>query len=196
MKLSKTQFLKISSEQAITDNVSDYDDIKLPKRATVGSAGYDFFSPMSFTLLPGETIKIATGIRCRIDEGFVLKIYPRSSFGFKYRAVLDNTVGIIDSDYFNADNEGHIFVKITNNGDKTLVVNKGDAFCQGIFVQYFLTCDDDTTGIRTGGIGSTSEVKQERKPITSLEEFLSDGIDREILLDDDYYRFMSQLYNQ
>ena len=196
MKLSKTQFLKISSEQAIADNVSDYDDIKLPKRATVGSAGYDFFSPMSFTLLPGETIKIATGIRCRIDEGFVLKIYPRSSFGFKYRAVLDNTVGIIDSDYFNADNEGHIFVKITNNGDKTLVVNKGDAFCQGIFVQYFLTCDDDATGVRTGGIGSTSEVKKEPKPITSLEEFLSSGIDREILLDDDYYKIMSQLYNQ
>ena len=196
MKLSKTQFLKISSEQAITDNVIDYDDIKLPKRATVGSAGYDFFSPTSFTLLPGETIKIATGIRCRIDEGFVLKIYPRSSFGFKYRAVLDNTVGIIDSDYFNADNEGHIFVKITNNGDKTLVVNKGDAFCQGIFVQYFLTCDDDATGVRTGGIGSTSEVKKEPKPITSLEEFLSSGIDREILLDDDYYKIMSQLYNQ
>ena len=76
-----------------------YEDIKLPKRATVGSAGYDFFSPIDIVLEPGETIKIPTGIRVEIHEGWVLKCYPRSGLGFKFRLQFDNTVGIIDSDY-------------------------------------------------------------------------------------------------
>ena len=85
----------------------------------------------------------------------MLKIYPRSSLGFKYRLRLDNTVGIIDSDYFNADNEGHIFIKITNLGDKPLTVEKGKAFAQGVFVEYGITIDDDSVDARTGGFGST-----------------------------------------
>lgn len=153
------QFYKVSKEQYLSANPNEsaYSDIILPKRATSGSAGYDFFAPFSFTLNPNETIKVPTGIRCKIDEGWVLSIYPRSSLGFKYRLTLDNTVGIIDSDYFNADNEGHIFVKMTNLGDKPLSVEKGKAFCQGIFTPYGITYDDDATSSRTGGIGSTDK---------------------------------------
>ncbi len=136
-----------------------YDNIVTPMRATKGSAGYDFRSPVDFILHPGETIKIPTGIRCEIDEGWVLQLYPRSSLGFKYRMQLDNTVGIIDSDYYYSDNEGHIFIKLSNNSikDKTLTVKKGDGFAQGIFLQYGITSDDMVSNIRNGGFGSTGK---------------------------------------
>lgn len=135
-----------------------YDNIKLPKRATSGSAGYDFYSPLSFSLNPGETILIPTGIRVKIEEGWVLKFYPRSGLGFKYRLQLNNTVGIIDSDYYASDNEGHIFCKLTNdtNEGKIVCIGEGTAFMQGIFVEYGITFDDDTTDVRNGGLGSTS----------------------------------------
>ena len=138
-----------------------YDSIKLPQRATKGSAGYDFYTPYSFTLKPNETIKIPTGIRVKIEDGWVLKLYPRSGLGFKYRLQLDNIVGIIDSDYFYSDNEGHIFAKITNDSrdNKTINLKQGDGFMQGIFVEYGITVDDETDGIRNGGFGSTSNNK-------------------------------------
>lgn len=152
------QFFKVSEiEFNKSGSTANYGEIALPKRATKGSAGYDFFTPEEFTLLPNETIKVATGVRVKIDEGWVLKIYPRSSLGFKYRLRLDNTVGIIDSDYYFADNEGHIFIKITNCGDKPLTVEKGKAFAQGVFVEYGITIDDDASSIRTGGFGSTDK---------------------------------------
>lgn len=152
------QFFIVSQNEYLKDGTIDaYNSIMLPKRATSGSAGYDFFAPYDFTLAPNETIKVATGIRVKIDEGWVLKIYPRSSLGFKYRLRLDNTVGIIDSDYYYADNEGHIFIKITNLGDKPLSVEKGKAFAQGVFVEYGITIDDDACALRTGGFGSTDK---------------------------------------
>ena len=136
-----------------------YDSIKLPRRATSGSAGYDIFSPVDFIIEPGKTLKIPTGIRCRIEDGWVLKIYPRSGLGFKFRLQLNNTVGIIDSDYFYSDNEGHIFIKVTNdtNENRTVELKKGTGFAQGIFVQYGITLDDDVTDIRNGGLGSTTK---------------------------------------
>lgn len=135
-----------------------YEQLKLPKRATRGSAGYDFFSPVTFTLVPGETIKIPTGIRVQMEPEWVLKCYPRSGLGFKYRLQLNNTVGIIDSDYFYSDNEGHIFAKITNdsNEEKTVTVEAGTGLMQGVFVEYGITIDDDATEIRNGGLGSTT----------------------------------------
>lgn len=135
-----------------------YNNIKLPKRATKGSAGYDFYSPIEFTLEPGDTIKLPTGIRAFIEEGWALTCYPRSGLGFKYRLQLNNTVGIVDSDYYYSDNEGHIFCKMTNdsNEDKTVEVEDGMGFMQGIFLQYGLTFDDDTDTIRNGGLGSTT----------------------------------------
>ena len=136
-----------------------YKNLKLPRRATAGSAGYDFFSPVDIMLKPNETIKIPTGIRARMDDGWVLKCYPRSGLGFKFRLQLNNTVGIIDSDYFNSDNEGHIFAKITNdtNEDKTIKIEANTGFMQGIFVEYGITVDDDAVQVRNGGFGSTSK---------------------------------------
>lgn len=136
-----------------------YDSIQLPRRATAGSAGYDIFSPVDFTIAPGESLKIPTGIRCRIDEGWVLKIYPRSGLGFKFRLQLNNTIGIIDSDYYFSDNEGHIFIKVMNdtNEGKTVELKAGNGFAQGIFVEYGITEDDDATEIRNGGFGSTTK---------------------------------------
>lgn len=136
-----------------------YESLKLPKRATRGSAGYDFYAPFDITLKPLETIKIPTGIRVKMEENYVLKLYPRSGLGFKYRLQLNNTVGIIDSDYYYSFNEGHIFAKITNdsNENKILNIQKGTGFMQGIFVEYGITIDDDTTEIRNGGFGSTTK---------------------------------------
>ncbi len=152
------QFFKVSEAEYLkVGNTENYADIILPKRATAGSAGYDFFCPETIDVGVGETVKIATGVRVKIDEGWVLKIYPRSSLGFKYRLQLDNTVGIIDSDYYFADNEGHIFIKMTNCGGKPLTLEKGKAFAQGIFIEYGITVDDDATAVRTGGFGSTDK---------------------------------------
>lgn len=165
------KFHKVSLEQFIKDVQGDfpqyteadikdiYESVELPKRATKGSAGYDFYSPFSFSMEPGTTMKVPTGIRCEMQEDWVLKLYPRSGLGFKYRLQLNNTVGIIDSDYFYSDNEGHIFVKITNdsNEGKTVEVKSGTGFVQGIFLEYGITVDDDTEGVRNGGFGSTTK---------------------------------------
>ena len=114
-----------------------YHSIQLPKRATKGSAGYDFYSPIDFELNPGQTIKIPTGIRLQ----------------------LNNTVGIIDSDYYNSDNEGHMFVKLTNdsNEDKSLSLKAGQGMVQGIFFEFGIVEDDDVTEERNGGFGSTTK---------------------------------------
>ena len=138
---------------------SAYDDIMLPKRATTGSAGYDFFIPFDLELGAGKTALIPTGIRARISDGWVLMIFPRSGLGFKYRVQLDNTVGIIDSDYYGSSNEGHIMVKITNDSrtGKTLSLTKGQGFAQGIFLPFGITEDDSVSEIRDGGFGSTTK---------------------------------------
>ncbi|MCH5274532.1 MAG: deoxyuridine 5'-triphosphate nucleotidohydrolase [Lachnospiraceae bacterium] len=165
------QFFKVSEQNFIDAMKEDfpeyteadikdmYESLILPNRATKGSAGYDFHAPFAFCLPPGSTIKIPTGVRVKINEGWVLKLYPRSGLGFKYRLQMNNTVGIIDSDYFDSDNEGHIFAKITNdsNEDKTLEIGAGAGFMQGIFVEYGITVDDDAEGVRNGGFGSTTK---------------------------------------
>lgn len=136
-----------------------YNRIKLPRRATIGSAGYDFYAPFDIELNPGETIKVPTGIRVRIDEGWVLALFPRSGLGFKYRLQLNNTVGIIDSDYYGSSNEGHIYVKITNdsNEKKVVSIKEGEGFVQGIFFMFGLVDDDEVETIRDGGFGSTTK---------------------------------------
>lgn len=155
-KVSITQF-KEGCDRPDAEEI--YKNIKLPHRATAGSAGYDFYAPYDIKLEPGETAKIPTGIRVLIEQGWVLKLYPRSGLGFKYRLQLNNTVGIIDSDYSQSDNEGHIFIKITNdsNEGKTLEIPAGTGFAQGIFVEYGITVDDDADGVRNGGFGSTTK---------------------------------------
>ena len=169
-KFYKVSFEQFKNDWSENDSIAEleniYENIKLPKRATSGSAGYDFYSPIDITLEPGKAIKIPTGIRVEICDGWVLKCYPRSGLGFKFRLQLNNTVGIIDSDYFNSDNEGHIFAKITNdtNENKTIEIKAGTGFMQGIFVQYGITFDDETSEIRNGGFGSTT--KDEAKVYT------------------------------
>lgn len=161
-KVSWEQFVKDWREEFDTDDEVTrkiYCGIDVPKRATKGSAGYDFFSPIGFTLSPGETIKIPTGIRCEMNEGWVMMGFPRSGLGFKYRLRLSNTVCILDEDYFYSDNEGHIFIKVVNEGDKTMTVKAGDGFAQGIFLQYGITEDDNATNKRNGGFGSTTKSK-------------------------------------
>ncbi len=164
------QFEKVSPRQFINDWVATfpqqsveqallaYEQIQLPRRATSGSAGYDFFAPVGFELPAGSSIKIPTGIRALIEEGWVLTLYPRSSLGFKFRFQLDNSVGVIDSDYARSDNEGHIFLRMTNDSreGKGLRVPTGAAFAQGIFLPFGITVDDDAQGVRNGGFGSTT----------------------------------------
>ena len=144
------QFFKVSEEQFVRDwctatrRSADeakkvYQNIRLPRRATKGSAGYDFFAPESFTLVPHETILIPTGIRVMIEDGWVLSLYPRSGLGFRHRLQLEMT-----SD----DHKG-----------KTLSVAAGDGFAQGIFLPFGITVDDEADGERTGGFGSTTEKK-------------------------------------
>lgn len=158
-KIAEFDFVSINEFKKACDDERVYASLKLPKRATKGSAGYDFYAPFDFSLKPGETIKIPTGIRAKMNDDYVLMIFPRSSLGFKYRLQLNNTVGIIDSDYYYSDNEGHIFIKITNdsNEGKTVEIKAGEAFAQGIFLQFGITIDDDTTAVRNGGFGSTNK---------------------------------------
>ncbi len=135
-----------------------YNALQLPKRATKGSAGYDFAAPIVIEIKPNETVKIPTGIRCKMEDGWVLKEYPRSGHGFKTGIHMANTVGIIDADYYYSDNEGHIFIKLVNDSilAKKVFISQGEAFCQGIFVPFGITIDDDVTDVRNGGLGSTS----------------------------------------
>ena len=139
---------------------ASYDSIILPERATSGSAGYDFFMPYDVTLFPNEAVKIPTGIRCSMNEGWVLQIYPRSGHGFKFGIHLANTVGIIDRDYYLSDNEGHIFVKLVNDDfvlSKTVELKKGTAFCQGVFTEFGVVAHDNVNKTRNGGFGSTDK---------------------------------------
>ena len=142
------QFFKVSFDQFFIDysnlfpSVTEkeiremYNRIALPQRATEGSAGYDFFTPVMITLKPKQSIQIPTGIRVKLEPGWMLQCYPKSGHGTKFRLQLDNTVGIIDSDYFYAKNEGHILVKISNdsNEQKTLKFFRTRLFVKGFLL--------------------------------------------------------------
>lgn len=162
-KVSFQQFLidwKANFPEHNDDYIEEiYHQIQLPKRATKGSAGYDFFIPCNILLEPKTMKKIPTGIRVRMQEGWVLTIVPRSSLGMKYRLQLNNTIGIIDSDYYNSDNEGHLFIPIHNDTyeNKTLMLQQNDAFVQGIFLMYGLCEEEEVSAVRNGGFGSTTK---------------------------------------
>lgn len=157
------RFHKISKEQYLKDNMDtliQYEDIQLPKRATKYSAGYDIYSVKGFSLAPNETILLPTGIKAQLDFDKFILITPRSGQGFKYKVQLYNTVGIIDCDYFDNDNnEGHIWVKLYNDSPegKTLTVKQGDAICQGIILKYYTVENDIAEDLRNGGFGSTTK---------------------------------------
>lgn len=160
-KVSFEEFKKAFANGPVVDQdrIKDmYENIKIPVRATARSGGYDFYSPYYIKLEPDETALVPTGIHARIDDGWTLDIYPRSGLGFKFKVRLANTVGIIDADYFDSDNEGHIFVMLSNEGDSTVTIDAGERFVQGKFVPFGITKDDDATGGRNGGMGSTGRL--------------------------------------
>lgn len=135
-----------------------YDSISLPKRATKASAGYDFSLPYDVTVLPNQSILVPTGIRVALKTNLVCLLMPRSSMGMKYGMCLDNTVGVIDADYYGADNEGHIMARLTFKGiSEALTLKAGERFMQGIIVNYFTTDNDDINDERSGGFGSTGK---------------------------------------
>ena len=164
------EFFKVGYEQFHKDWLDTFPDaydeekikdahyfLKCPIRATTGSGGYDFYSPLTFILEPNEEIKIPTGIRVQIEPGWVLKLYPKSGLGFKYYSRMANTIPVVDGDYYYSDNEGHIFVKLRNEGTKTMTIQEGDKFCQGIFEIYGIVKYDNAQGVRNGGFGSTGK---------------------------------------
>ncbi len=130
-------------------------EIPLPGRSTRGSAGYDFTAPAETVIPPGETRLIPTGIRCEMAEGWVLLIFPRSSFGIRHGVRLANTTGVIDSDYAFAENEGHIMVPLRNPSDHDVVIGKGERFCQGVLVPFGTAEEVGEPAERKGGFGST-----------------------------------------
>ena len=136
-----------------------YDAIKLPKQATAASAGCDFFMPFSLNFEGGSSFRIATGIRWVTDgegdKGKVLLILPRSGLGFRYGIRLTNTVGVIDADYCNSDNEGHIIISLENPSTSNVQLPEGKAFCQGIVVNYEIPEGSESDAERSGGFGST-----------------------------------------
>ena len=157
------EFEKISFKQFCKDVKKDrelYNKYKTPERDSISSAGYDIALLEDIELKPNETIKIPTGIKAYFENDEVLILVVRSSMGFKFNVRLVNQIGIVDADYYNnKDNEGHIFIKITNdsNENKTVELNAGQGFAQGIFMPFGLVEDDDTTDQRNGGFGSTNK---------------------------------------
>ena len=156
----KRAFEKVSFEEfakTISDDEDLYNEYSLPRRATKNSAGYDFFAIQEIVIKPGEIVKIPTGYKARFNETEALLLIVRSSMGFKYNVRMCNQVGLIESDYYdNPSNEGHIYVALQNEGNEEYIIKKGDAYTQGIFIN-FLTCDDEVKATRLGGIGSTNK---------------------------------------
>ena len=148
----KISFKQFSVDISYEENI--YEEFSIPKRGSKNSCGYDFFSIQDLILHPGDIVKIPTGIRAYMNNDELLMIVVRSSMGFKYNVRMCNQVGIIDSDYYDSDNEGHIWICLQNEGNRDYIIKKGDAIAQGIFMKY-LTCGDEVSTIRNGGIGST-----------------------------------------
>ena len=154
------RFTRVSPRQYAEDMAGREDflpleEIPIPRRATAGSAGYDFTATAAVTIPPGGTALIPTGIRAEMDPGWVLLLFPRSSLGFRHGLRLSNTVGVIDSDYAFAKNEGHILVKLRNPQSVPVTIGRGERFCQGVFLPYGTAEEDGDLAERTGGIGST-----------------------------------------
>lgn len=152
-KISFSQFCR-----DISDDKSLYDEYTLPRRATLKSAGYDFYAINDFIIHPGEILRVPTGIKVIMNDDEVFMLYVRSSMGFKYNVRMTNQVGIVDADYYNnPDNEGHMWLSLQNHGSADFIVKKGQAFGQGVFTKYLVTDDDDASCVRMSGFGSTNK---------------------------------------
>lgn len=136
-------------------------DIHMPVRKTKNSAGYDVEAASDVIIEPYKNgmkpTLIPTGLKayCQDDEYYIL--VNRSS-GPKKGFVMANSIGIIDADYYgNESNDGHFYFQYWNFGDKPLEIKKGDVIGQVIFQKYLTVDDDNATGMRTGGFGSTNK---------------------------------------
>ena len=144
-ELPMTDFLLLATKE--------WEALELPKRGTSLSAGYDFHIPYEIAI-GANSVLIPTGVRCRIDEGWALFLYPRSGLGTKFGMALENTTGIVDADYYFAANEGHIMAKLYTR-NKIASLKQGDRFIQGVFLPIGLATNGNTEKERTGGFGST-----------------------------------------
>ena len=156
------KFEKISFEQFkkdVSDDINLYNSIELPKRSTMKSAGYDIKSMEYGVIKPGEAKSFKTGLKVTMNDDEVLYIYSRSSQGYKYNVSLANSVGVIDSDFYNnPSNEGHFQVRLINLGNEDYIVNIGDRIAQGVFMKYLVVDDEkEIKSERTGGLGSTNK---------------------------------------
>jgi len=147
-KVSLHEFKKYYNEELY--------DFKLPLRSTKDSAGYDFYAVDRCVIKAHSSLKIASGVKARMNSDEVLYLYIRSSMAIKNNIILKNNVGVIDSDYYNnIDNEGNICFVLENCGDEDFLLEKGSRYAQGVFMKYLVTDNDNSANARNGGIGST-----------------------------------------
>ena len=151
VKIIMRDFEKISFKQFKKDidkNINLYNNIKIPQRDSDATAGYDICILKDIKLKPNEILKIPTGLKCCFEKDEVLLLVVRSSMGFKHNIRLCNQVGVIDADYYNnKDNEGHIWIKIQNEGNEEVYLKAGKAIVQAIFLKYLTTNNDKTLGL-------------------------------------------------
>lgn len=160
MKFEKVSYkeFKRHTDSTMHCGADEYDGITMPARSTAGSAGYDIASPVNITIPGGCDRVIPTGLKVQIDEGWAMFLFIRSSMAIKKGLVLQTGVSVIDSDYYNsADNEGHIIIGVRNTSTRPILITAGERIVQGVFIIYGKTVDDNATGQRSGGIGSTDE---------------------------------------
>ena len=160
MEIKKNDHAALRAFEAICG----FEDVKLPQRSTVGSAGYDFFAPEDITIPSSinedgsisEPFLLKTGVKAKFPSNEVLLLFNRSSNPKRKSLVIPNSVGVVDSDYYNnPDNEGEIGFLFWNLSREDIEIHKGEKIGQGIF-QKFLTVDNDlVTQERLGGFGST-----------------------------------------
>lgn len=133
-------------------------NVKLPKRKTKKSAGYDFFAVENFTLYPNKLCIVPTGIKAYMEDDEVLYLHIRSSVAFKRGVRMLNSIGVIDADFVdNPDNEGEISLGLLSHNDDIVHIQKGERIAQGVFHKFLITDDDNAEGQRVGGIGSTDK---------------------------------------
>lgn len=156
----KQDYLLLNKDSQLSDDQikAMYDGIKLPRRATNGSAGYDFFLPYDLSLKPGQRTMVPTGVRFWCKQDWALLLLSKSGLGSKYRLQFDTCVSLIDSDYYYGDNEGHIWIPLIydfREKDQELNLPAGKGFVQGMFVRFGITKSDKINSKRNGGFGST-----------------------------------------
>lgn len=160
LKFEKVSFKEFEkyTDSNMHCGADEYDKIGMPARGTVGSAGYDIASPVNITI-PGKCKRvIPTGLKIQMDDGYCMQLFIRSSLSIKKQIELQTSVSIIDSDYYNnEDNEGHVMIPVKNESSVPVFIAAGERIAQGVFVKYGVTVDDAPGGHRHGGIGSTNE---------------------------------------